>query len=138
MTNGQRFWYFYREYTKYVRCKDAWRTTGINCKAQFSCCRLSFVLILTFLFSVFCCPIRNQKTQLNCVILHTFIGKKGLKIAMQPSADHMRRIILTTDIAESSITVPDVKYGSRNSYVQFWRRICHHFISNRLQSSIFV
>lgn len=46
------------------------------------------------------------------IILHSLISTEEQEaIFKQPQKDH-RRIILSTNIAESSVTVPDVKYGT--------------------------
>lgn len=45
------------------------------------------------------------------VILHSTITNEEQQVIFEPPAEGFRRIILSTNIAESSITVPDVKYG---------------------------
>lgn len=42
--------------------------------------------------------------------LHSSVGTKEQRRIFLPKAAGMRRIIVSTNIAESSITVPDVKY----------------------------
>lgn len=42
------------------------------------------------------------------------------ELAMQPLKSNIRKIILATNMAESSITVPDVKYG-RLAFIHFYK-----------------
>lgn len=57
---------------------------------------------------------RNNKTQIVRIILHSTITSAQTQLAMQKTNENIRKIILATNIAESSITVPDVKYGKIN------------------------
>lgn len=50
-------------------------------------------------------------TALQCIVLHSTSDAEEIRLAMRPSK-LQRKIILATNIAESSITVPDVKYGT--------------------------
>lgn len=54
-------------------------------------------------------------------ILHSLISTEEQQLIFQPVDSGGRKIILSTNIAESSITVPDVTYGKycREIYVQF-------------------
>lgn len=45
------------------------------------------------------------------VMLHSMISSEEQQRIFYKAPAHHRRIILSTNIAESSITVPDVKYG---------------------------
>lgn len=45
------------------------------------------------------------------VILHSLISAEDQEKIFKKTPENHRRIILSTNIAESSITVPDVKYG---------------------------
>lgn len=45
------------------------------------------------------------------IIMHSTMEDLQAEIALQPTDLNVRKIILATNIAESSITVPDVKYG---------------------------
>lgn len=59
---------------------------------------------------------RNHKWIL--IPLHSSItSEEQDRIFEKPPLDH-RKIILSTNIAESSITVPDIGYG-KNSYIFF-------------------
>lgn len=57
---------------------------------------------------------RNQQTRIVRIVLHSTSAPIQAKIALQRSDKNIRKIILATNIAESSITVPDVKYGIYN------------------------
>lgn len=43
--------------------------------------------------------------------MHSSVTSKQTAYALQPTEENQRKIILATNVAESSITVPDVKYG---------------------------
>lgn len=45
------------------------------------------------------------------LILHSFISTEEQENIFKKSPNDYRRIILSTNIAESSVTVPDIKYG---------------------------
>jgi len=54
---------------------------------------------------------KHKSSQWDIIILHSLISTEEQEnIFKKPPKNH-RRIILSTNIAESSITVPDVKYG---------------------------
>lgn len=44
--------------------------------------------------------------------MHSTVEDLHAELAMQPLKANIRKILLATNIAESSITVPDVKYGT--------------------------
>ena len=46
------------------------------------------------------------------VVLHSSITNEEQQLIFQKPPPEYRRIILATNIAESSITVPDIKYGN--------------------------
>lgn len=46
------------------------------------------------------------------IILHSLISTEDQESIFKKSPKDFRRIILSTNIAESSVTVPDVKYGT--------------------------
>lgn len=49
--------------------------------------------------------------------MHSTVENLQAELAMQPTKANIRKILLATNIAESSITVPDVKYGKlRNKF----------------------
>lgn len=50
-------------------------------------------------------------TRIETIVLHSMSDKRQRNLAFQKAASNTRKIILATNIAESSITVPDVKYG---------------------------
>lgn len=52
---------------------------------------------------------RNMKW--NIIILHSLISTEDQENIFKQPPRNCRRIILSTNIAESSVTVPDVKYG---------------------------
>lgn len=68
----------------------------------------------------------NQETQILRIVLHSTAAPIQAQIAMQQTNRNIRKIILATNIAESSITVPDVKYGAslRNHFGGFLEFIC--------------
>lgn len=43
--------------------------------------------------------------------MHSLVSTEEQQSIFQPGDEKVRKIILSTNIAESSITVPDVKYG---------------------------
>lgn len=45
------------------------------------------------------------------IIMHSTMNDLNSEVAMQSMKGNIRKVILATNIAESSITVPDVKYG---------------------------
>lgn len=53
----------------------------------------------------------NPASKLLCVVLHSMSSDHQRALAMQSAEPNVHKIILATTIAESSITVPDVKYG---------------------------
>lgn len=56
--------------------------------------------------------------------MHSTAEDLQAELAMQPTNANIRKILLATNIAESSITVPDVKYGTfRNNFLFHQGRI---------------
>lgn len=56
---------------------------------------------------------RNEKrTKIITIVLHSSSDSQQRKMAFSKVPPQTRKIILATNIAESSITVPHVKYGS--------------------------
>lgn len=49
------------------------------------------------------------------IILHSLISTEDQENIFKKPPKDFRRIILSTNIAESSVTVPDVKYGTLSS-----------------------
>lgn len=61
------------------------------------------------------------------IVMHSTVSSLQAELAMQTTDTNIRKIILATNIAESSITVPDVKYGKR---LQFFEVPFPSFISD--------
>lgn len=55
--------------------------------------------------------IKHADAKWNIIILHSLISTEDQENVFKMPPKDYRRIILSTNIAESSITVPDVKYG---------------------------
>lgn len=53
-----------------------------------------------------------KRTRIEIIILHSTTDAQQRQLAFCRAAVNTRKIILATNIAESSITVPDVKYGN--------------------------
>lgn len=51
-------------------------------------------------------------TKLIAVIMHSGVDTKQTTYALQESTRNERKIVLATNMAESSITVPNLKYGA--------------------------
>lgn len=56
---------------------------------------------------------RAAREQWKVLILHSLVSSEEQREVFKPVEGGLRKIILSTNIAESSITVPDVKYGKR-------------------------
>lgn len=54
---------------------------------------------------------KHEQAKWDIVILHSSITNEEQQRIFQKPPHGYRRIILSTNIAESSVTVPDVKYG---------------------------
>lgn len=66
-------------------------------------------MILFFIF-------RNmRRTRIEIIVLHSMSDSQQRNLAFRKPEPKTRKIILATNIAESSITVPDVKYGKFHS-----------------------
>lgn len=62
----------------------------------------------------------NDATKVMRIVMHSTADPVFSELAMKESNENTRKIILATNIAESSITVPDVKYGEyANAYPNF-------------------
>lgn len=57
------------------------------------------------------CISRKREISWKILILHSLISTEDQQLIFQQVENGVRKIILSTNIAESSITVPDVKYG---------------------------
>lgn len=77
-----------------------------------------FPIFFCFFFNlnVFNLDGRNSARTLLCVVLHSMSDDHQQDLAMRATDRNTRKIILATNIAESSITVPDVKHGSYCSH----------------------
>lgn len=66
-----------------------------------------------FFFFTFVCVLNRNKnrTRVEVIILHSSSDSQQRNLAFRKAPAKTRKIILATNIAESSITVPDVKYG---------------------------
>lgn len=53
----------------------------------------------------------TNRTRIETIVLHSISDAKQRSLAFHKAASNTRKVILATNIAESSITVPDVKYG---------------------------
>lgn len=53
----------------------------------------------------------TNRTRIETIVLHSMSDAKQRSLAFCRAASNTRKVILATNIAESSITVPDVKYG---------------------------
>lgn len=62
----------------------------------------------------------NKETKIVRICLHSTVEPIMSELAMQPLKSNVRKIILATNMAESSITVPDVKYG-RLPFIHFYK-----------------
>lgn len=70
----------------------------------------SHILPVTIL--IFSLIFRNRRqTRIEIIILHSTSDSRQRSFAFRKAPSDTRKIILATNIAESSITVPDVKYG---------------------------
>lgn len=56
---------------------------------------------------------KHKEEEWKIIILHSLISSENQELIFQPVMKGIRKIVLSTNIAESSITVPDVKYGIR-------------------------
>lgn len=73
----------------------------------------------------------NNNTAIMSVILHSMSDSQQRKLVFSKTNVNVRKIILATNIAESSITVPDVKYG--NPFIAYK----HTFMVDFTHSQIF-
>lgn len=55
---------------------------------------------------------KNADLKWEIIILHSLISTEDQEAIFKKPPKSYRRIILSTNIAESSVTVPDVKYGT--------------------------
>lgn len=53
----------------------------------------------------------KNKTRIEIIVLHSTSSAQQRCLAFRKAGPRIRKVILATNIAESSITVPDVKYG---------------------------
>lgn len=81
---------------------------------------------------------RNQETSIARIIMHSTISKEQIECALQTTSDNVRKIILATNVAESSITVPDVKYSKYRNLKCLMLLFNLTFITIYSQSSISV
>lgn len=58
---------------------------------------------------------RNPDVAWRILILHSLVSTEEQQLIFESIEGNVRKIILSTNIAESSITVPDVKYGAYQS-----------------------
>lgn len=66
---------------------------------------------LTIFDAIFWNIFSNDETKVLRIIMHSAADPVLNELAMQEPNKNIRKIILATNIAESSITVPHVKYG---------------------------
>lgn len=65
------------------------------------------MLVIVF-FSI---PFSNDETQVVVPVVNSAAEKEVLDFTLRKAEINVRKIILTTNIMESSVTVPDAKYG---------------------------
>lgn len=70
----------------------------------------------------------KNKTRIEIIVLHSTSSAQQRCLAFRKTGPRVRKVILATNIAESSITVPDVKYGM--FFLQFKISFTHFRLNN--------
>lgn len=94
--------------------------------------RIFRLRILRNVLHLFCSRCSNQETHILRIVLHSTAPQIQADAAMHETQRNIRKIILATNIAESSITVPDVKYGNAHTAEHCSQTIFSFSISIRI------